>query len=299
MKRLRCLLLAICLGTAAASAQEADVYSDQGFFSRWSDQAVGVTFAGKRFHGPFGNQPVSLSVDRLPEHHWVRVTFDLYIVGSWDGSSPVWGPDLWSLSVRRAQRLISATFCAWGYAGNNEQSFPDDYPHAIHPAWTGGTRQAVVDLPGDERPVQSGVYRVEALFPHEEASLVLDFTGAYEDPAKEPQTWGIGDVRVQAFAANLLTDKVALPALWEELASPDSVKANAALWHLVGAGAGASEFIKGQVAQIAETARLSSVDNLRLHRAHRIVRIIGGPGSADLCFRMEHLSNEYLTKYGR
>lgn len=298
MKRLLCGLLAICLGTAA-SAQEASVYSDQGFFSRWSDAAVGVTFAGKRFHGPFANQPVSLNLDRLPAHRWVRVTFDLYIVGSWDGSSPVWGPDLWSLSVRGAQRLISATFCAWGYAGNNEQSFPDDYQHAVHPAWTGGARQAVVDLPGDERPVQSGVYQVEALFPHEAASLVLDFAGAYEDPAKEPQTWSIGNVKVETLEANILTDEVAIPDLWEDLASPDSVKANAALWHLVGAGAAASEFIKNQIGQIAEASRLSNADNLRLHRAHRIVRIIGAPGSGDLCFRMEHLSNEYLDKYGR
>ena len=43
--------------------------------------------------------------------------------------------------------------------------------------------------------------------------------------------------------------------------------------------------------------RLSAADNLRMHRAHRVVRIIGGAGSLDLCFKMDRLSVEYAGKY--
>ena len=277
-------------------AEDTTVYADHEFLSRWSEPAVGGTTDGKQFHGPFGNQTVSLTLDRLPRHRWVKLSFDLYVVGSWDGSSPVWGPDLWSLSVRGAQRLIFASLCGWGYAGNDEQSYPDDYPQAIHPAWTGVLARNVVDIK-DSEPPKNGVYKVEVLFPHTADRLILDFAGSYQDLPKELQVWGIGNVEAHALSDATLTDADALPGLWEELARHDSVEANKALWQFVGAGAGATSFIKDKVEQMRDGDPLSEADELRLHRAHRIVRIIGGKDALDLCFRMDRLSSEYAREY--
>ena len=277
-------------------ADDRFIYADQEVPSHWSEPAASATLEGKQFHGFFGNQTVSLSLERLPRHHWVKVSFDLYIVGSWDGSSPVWGPDLWSLSVHGAQRLLFASFCGWGYAGNDEQSYPDDYPHAIHPAWTGVLARNVVDIK-DSNPPKNGVYKVEVLFPHSDDRVVLDFAGAYQDPPVEQQAWGIGNVEVRALAKETVTDSDTLPGLWDKLADQDSVEANKALWEFVGAGAEAATFIREKVGQMADGVELSETEGLRLHRAHRIVRIIGGEGSSALCFRMDQLSIEYSRKY--
>ena len=282
--------------TRFARAADPAVYSDQAILGHWSESAVSADSAGKPFHGPFGNQTASLTLEHLPSHHWIKVSFDLYIVGSWDGSSPVWGPDLWTLSVRGAQRLISSTFCGWGYAGNDEQSYPDDYPQAIHPAWTGALARNVVDIK-DSEPPKNGVYRVEVVFPHTADEVILDFTGAYDDPPSEQQVWGIGKLEALALADETLTNEDALADLWEQLASADSVAANKALWQFVGAGAKAASFINDKVGRMTDGAPISEADGLRLHRAHRIVRIIGGEGALALCFRMDQLSPEYAQKY--
>ncbi len=290
------VLVFAALLARSAHAEDAAVYSDAAIVSHWSETKVSANSGGKSYHGPFGSQPVSLTLDHLPAHHWVKVTFDLYIIGSWDGSSPVWGPDLWSFSVRGAQRLISASFCGWGYAGNDEQSYPDDYPNAIHPAWTGVAERNVVDIKDSDRP-KNGLYKMEVLFPHTDDQVILDFAGAYVDPPSEQQVWGIGNFEMHTFSAETLTDKDALPRLWEELAGEDSVAADTALWRFVGAGEKATSFIKEKVGAMGDDDTLSEADNLRLHRAHRIVRIIGGEGASALCFRMDHLSTEYANKY--
>ena len=290
------VLVFAALRVGVAHAEDVAAYSDQTFVNHWSDPKVSANNRGKPYHGPFGNQPVSLTLDRLPPHRWIKVTFDLYIIGSWDGSSPVWGPDLWSLSVRGAQRLMSATFCGWGYSGNNEQSYPDDYPHAIYPAWTGVAARNVVDIQ-DSQPPKNGTYKIEVLFPHTEDQVVLDFAGAYVDPPVEQQEWGIGNLEVHTLTAETLTDEDALPGLWELLASRDSLVANQALWQFVGAGEKAASFLREKVAAMDDNVILSPMDNLRLHRAHRILWIVGGDGIIELGLRMDRLSTEYARKY--
>ena len=249
------ILVGIALLSEVAGAEDVAVYSDQAFVSHWSDVKASVNSGGKPYHGPFGNQPVSLTLDHLPQHRWIKATFDLYIIGSWDGSSPVWGPDLWSFSVRGAQRLIFASFCGWGYAGNDEQSYPDDYPNAIHRAWTGAVAHNVVDIQ-DSEPPKNGMYKVEVLFPHTEDQIILDFAGAYVDPPSEQQVWGIGNVEVHAFSAETMTGEDELPVLWQDLASEDSVAANKALWRFVGAGAKAVSFLKEKVGAMDDDVTL-------------------------------------------
>src|SRR2546427_5404288 len=45
------------------------------------------------------DQTVSLTLSDLPAHAGLKVSFDLLILKSWDGNSPAYGPDRWSLAV--------------------------------------------------------------------------------------------------------------------------------------------------------------------------------------------------------
>ena len=187
---------------------------------------------------------------------------------------------------------------------NNEQSYPDEYPWAAHPDWTGAKERQVDGLrpsgfvmaPAPDKT--DSVYAVEMIFPHTDGELTLDFSGIYDD-APGDQAWGVGNLRIEV-SDNAPTTADKLPALWDDLASSDAVRANAALWQFIGAGEAAKGFIAAKAAEIRR--QMNSTDNhdtadaasgLRLHRAHRIVRIIGGPGSGSICFTLDHLFPEY------
>lgn len=257
---------------------------------------------GKRFFGPFENQPASLSFKNLPDHEWISLRFDLYLKGSWDGSSRVWGPDLWSLSVRGGQRLIFSSFCTLGmYVNNNKQSFPDDYPTAVYPAWNGVTKRGAIIPPSAESngdvPSMDGVYHFDLVFPHSASEITLDFAGMFSD-AEHDQYWGVGNLEVRHLNAAPTSDPSVLPQLWEDLASKDSMAAHAAIWKFIGAGRDAVDFLAEKIAglspqSIAKEQSGGLQSGLRLHRAHRILRIIGGPDTGGLCFKLDHLFPEY------
>ena len=47
----------------------------------------------------FGGEQVSLSLKSLPEHKMLRVSVSLFMLNPVDGSSTIWGPDVWDLTV--------------------------------------------------------------------------------------------------------------------------------------------------------------------------------------------------------
>jgi hypothetical protein len=283
-----------------AAKEDANVWSENG--------TITLPDGGSGFRGPFQAQPVALSLNRLPEHAWLRLRFKLYVVGSWDGSNRVWGPDLWSLQVRGAQRLFFTTFCNMGdFSNNNAQSYPDEYPWGGQKAWTGAAGKNSLHFPSGKSPttngdnLNDGVYPIEVVFPHSGGSLILDFAGIYNDPPNEKQSWGVGDLEVVAMGAPPAVADGELPGLWDDLASGDPMRANTALWKMVTAGDRANTFITGKVAELeAEvndhkrgTPPVTGLEALRLHRAHRIIRLLGIQG-ANPCFRIDHLVPEYF-----
>lgn len=72
-----------------------------GVTAAWSDNKTSITPSGRSFLGEFGNQIVALSLNNLSTHEYLIVSFDLYILKSWDGSDVLnkWGPDGWSFGA--------------------------------------------------------------------------------------------------------------------------------------------------------------------------------------------------------
>jgi hypothetical protein len=164
---------------------------------------------GRRFLGEFGGprldptartrvrQAVRLKLEKLPPHTRVTVRFDLLVLKSWDGSSPRYGPDRWSVRVVDGPTLLDTTF------SNNpkldtDQSFQDyptkrSRPHAG--ASAGGTLGYTFF--GDS------TYHLEFTVPHAADALTLEFAGdLFEGKGTDDESWGLDDVQVSVGVAD-------------------------------------------------------------------------------------------------
>ena len=137
-------LLALLLGVLAAGSPApalADVVYQHDFETpagaEWSHSAREVTPSGRGLLGQFGNDTVTLRLQDLPAHSTVSVSFDLFVLRSWDGSGENgWGPDVWSASVEGGPTLLQSTF---SYPGCiiNRQAFPAPYGRGLFLGGTG------------------------------------------------------------------------------------------------------------------------------------------------------------------
>ena len=222
----------------------------------WSSRATDVTPKGNRkFLGQFGCESVTLGLSKLAEHECLRVSFELYMIGDWDGSSPLWGPDIIDFGVVGRPLFLHTNFCNCGFFNdNNEQAFPDPYPCRPHPGWTGCHEQQTLGYirswGGPDRTfVTDSVYRFSFTFPHDEAKLKLKWT-SHSTEKIEHESWGLDNVRVEIVPPAKLRDEK-LAELWNDLAldGEDAIRGFHALWSLVAAGDRAVEFLQQQYAE--------------------------------------------------
>jgi len=191
-RALRALFLAV-LFSSCGTAARADLAYRHDFEGpvgpEWSSRHVDTTPAGGRhFLGQFGNDQVGLRLDNLPRHTWVTISFDLYVVQSWDGNHATVGPDVWSVGVDGAQTLLRTTF------SNSEprQAFPDPYPGGDYPARTGAAEIDTLGYPY----IGDSVYRLTFTFPHTGHSVAFNFAGTGLEPLGN-ETWGLDNVAVE------------------------------------------------------------------------------------------------------
>ena len=178
--------------------------------SEWSPSRRDTSPRGQGFLGRWENdETVTLSLgigstvipQGLPDHQSVTVSFDLFVIDSWDGA--VSGGDQWSFGLRGEEPLMVTTFSnpMTGVAGE-QQSFPGSYPENLAPAQAGA---AQVDSLGyvEVEPLgyRDSVYRMRFTFAHTADSLELDFAAVGVDGGGLPdglgdESWGLDNVRV-------------------------------------------------------------------------------------------------------
>ncbi|MFP4577742.1 MAG: hypothetical protein ACLFT9_19375, partial [Coleofasciculus sp.] len=150
------------------------------------------------FLGPFGQETVSLTLNNLPSPANVTGSFDLFIIGSWDGNdtSAISGPDVWQLRIDD-NVWVNATFSNV----NSKQSFPDDYLEGEHPSHQsaahidelGYTSSDIQDLTfGDS------IYTIDFSLAHTSNSLQIDFSKLPPGEVLENENWGIDNIEVVA-----------------------------------------------------------------------------------------------------
>ena len=161
----------------------------------WSRTDVSATPAGARkFLGEFANDTVVLSLTNLPSHGAVRLSFDLFIISSWDGNDTRYGPDIWSLSVANGPLLLRTTFGnAHSLTVAAGQAYPGSFPGASYPDRTGAAETNSLGYIG-EGPMDS-VYHLSYDFGHSGSELALNFAASGLQGLSD-ESWGLDNVSV-------------------------------------------------------------------------------------------------------
>ncbi len=196
----------------------------------------------------FPDSKPAFTLKALPPHKLIRFTFDLFLMKSWDGSSPLWGPGLFDVNVGGGdgRSLLHATFSNCGFFNNNnEQSFPDNYPARPYEAWTLAAENQSLGTEVNWGPGQlfdaSGVYHLVFTFPHTASEVVLEFKSTLPDNPNK--SFGLTNVKVAALPDLATYTPLEFDQLWQDLGSADPGTFFIARWKLVSAGEAATEYI--------------------------------------------------------
>jgi hypothetical protein len=168
----------------------------------FSSSKISKTPTGKRgFLGEFSNDIINLSLNNLPEHQLVKVSFDLYILRSWDGNdiyshadSAVVGPDIWSLKVDGTTDIFKTTFSNWP---QSKQAYPNEYPNNSFNFRTLAVENNSLGYTIDfyDKRLMDAVYHLEFIFKHSKSSIILSFL-ANGLQSIDDESWGIDNMHV-------------------------------------------------------------------------------------------------------
>jgi hypothetical protein len=153
----------------------------------WSHDATAVVPASarlgpNRYAGPFTDQSVTVFMENLPAHRYATVSFDLYVMGDWNGGN-------WMISASNRQILMSATFDNVG----GQQSYPQFVGVGLHPSRAGASMVDALSAAGSAIP--DAVYHQRYTFDHTGTTLLLRFDGPSVDVTSNVR-WGLDNVEV-------------------------------------------------------------------------------------------------------
>lgn len=165
----------------------------------------------REFLGQYGNEEVTFTMenpnpDQCPVN-MVRISFDLYIIRSWDGNqglidpnaSPV-GPDYWRFGLQDVDSLLNAWHVNTTFANFDDeiysffkQAYPNPYPWGSFPARTGIYERNTLGYqfigPRDS------TYKMSFLLPITDQTIRLIWMGEHLQ-ILEDESWGLDNLEV-------------------------------------------------------------------------------------------------------
>ena len=167
----------------------------------WSIPRTAVAPNGtRRFLGPYNQTELGLHLKDLPEHDHIKLSFELFVIGTWDGNSPsCCGPDRWMAWVDGGPVLLDTTFSNDDAPFDPEfyQAYPGSYPGGSYPGLTGAKEKGTLGYPDESGYIGVGdsIYKLTFTFPHSGSTLDLRFADPPRPDANE--LWGLDCVRVK------------------------------------------------------------------------------------------------------
>ena len=163
------------------------------------------------------DQTITLALTNLPAHTELQLSFDVYILKSWDGNSPAFGPDRFVLSVNGGPVLLDTTF------SNNPKTGTDgsfqNYPAIDSPPRTGAFSTNTL---GYNRFFCDSIYRFQYHFTHTGSAVTLNFRSSlFEGKGTTDESWGLDNV--------VVTTMINEPAITQQPAFPVNYLTEAAV----------------------------------------------------------------------
>ncbi|HEV2755928.1 MAG TPA: hypothetical protein VG318_09160 [Actinomycetota bacterium] len=208
------LLAVVVLGRSARPEPDARVVRfdtfDDGVGGVWSHQEVTTARfkptsatqaeldprSKRSFLGPFAAETVDLSLEELPDHAAITITFDFFAIGSWDGNNVENGPDRFQLRADDDDEpFFDASFTNGGPGGITKQSYPFQFTEMRCPGTTGSSEYETLGFDFRSSPHNS-VYRITRTFPHRGETLRVRFTGYGLSASSTDESWGLDNVAV-------------------------------------------------------------------------------------------------------
>lgn len=168
--------------------------------------AVITQFNNTSVLGQYNNSGFALSLNNLPRHHLITITFDLYLHDSWDGNKlgPD-GPDIWQMLVD-GNTYIDASFSNSDCSPGNfcpPQSYPLSYPNNYNNPKTGAYK---TDLPGVchlvNNPNGTTLYKIVKTFKHSGNTMILQcldkLMQTNTSTPKCDESWSVDNIIIKA-----------------------------------------------------------------------------------------------------
>lgn len=168
-------------------------------------------FNGSKVLGNYNNGQFNLTINDLPDHDLVDISFDLYIHDNWVGAQQFEnnsGPDIWQMKVDN-KTYINTTFNNYACADGNicpPQSYPADYPNQSNNPRTGASQ---TDLPGfcnaNSQP-GTVLYKIHKSISHSDKTLLIECLDLlkHKDVADQKcnESWSVDNIKVTAINLN-------------------------------------------------------------------------------------------------
>lgn len=171
----------------------------------WQNQIkTDVTPSGRRFLGQYGNQKVTLKIDDLSFHDSISISFDLFVIMTWDGNMTINGPDIFTIISEINDTLIHTTFDNMPeFGSSHRQAYPGRYPNSSNSPQTGSAEVNTLGYRYWSGP-KDAVYHITLNFPHTKCDLVMDFVGTLKNdpPIIGDESWGIDNIRVSKYISD-------------------------------------------------------------------------------------------------
>jgi hypothetical protein len=163
----------------------------QRFLGEFGGPQIGVP-AAPGYNRTRVKQTVSLSLRDLPKHTMLKVSFDLYILKSWDGLSQAYGPDWWSLAVTGGRELFTASF-----SNNPKMKTEGSYQDYPKPSSLPRSGSVLTNTMGFGNYFGDSTYHLDITFAHSEPILTLNFSSSlFEGKGTSDESWGLDNVKI-------------------------------------------------------------------------------------------------------
>ncbi len=181
---------------------------ENGVKPGWSQTKTEMTPNGRTsFLGQFWNEGVALTLNNVPPHKSFTLTLDLYVLHTWEGAVPTFGPDIWGVRLVGNPDIVVTNFSNQDggrqkFACKNGEEVTPTCQQAGAEATFGAV--AVNSLGFNSHPLLKNkdcVYKIKRTFTHNSADFALVFFSNLVESDRNQrnannESWGLDNVRI-------------------------------------------------------------------------------------------------------